>query len=118
MSNCAEVVIIGGGPAGLAAAVSAKENGIDELLRIYIQFNKEAETNPDLITEARVWFVKMEQNDPEALEIWNWFKEISIVEFERVYALLGVSFDSYLGESFYRDKVPAVVNELKQKKLL
>ena len=97
---------------------AVKENGIDELLRIYIQFNKEAETNPDLITEARVWFVKMEQNDPEALEIWNWFKEISIVEFERVYALLGVSFDSYLGESFYRDKVPAVVNELKQKKLL
>ena len=57
----------------------------------------------------------MEQNDPEALEIWNWFKEISMVEFERIYDLLGISFDSYLGESFYRDKVPALVDELKEK---
>ena len=60
----------------------------------------------------------MEKNDPEALAIWNWFKEISMMEFERVYDLLGISFDSYLGESFYRDKVPALVELLKEKKLL
>ena len=64
------------------------------------------------------WFVKMEQNDPEALEIWNWFKDISMVEFERIYDLLGISFDSYLGESFYRDKVPALVEKLKEMELL
>ncbi len=68
--------------------------------------------------EARVWFVKMEQNDAEALEIWKWFKEISMVEFERVYDMLGVSFDSYLGESFYRNMVGDLVDELKAKNLL
>lgn len=95
-----------------------KINGIEELLRIYVKFNDESENNENLIVEAREWFVKMEQNDPEALEIWNWFKEISMVEFERVYDLLGISFDSYLGESFYRDKVPALVERLKEQHLL
>lgn len=90
-----------------------KEKGIEELLRIYVKFNDESRNNENLITEAREWFVKMEQNDPEALELWNWFKEISMVEFERIYDLLGISFDSYLGESFYRDQVPALVEKLK-----
>lgn len=95
-----------------------KEKGIEELLRIYVKFNDESENNENLIVEAREWFVKMEQNDPEALEIWNWFKDISMVEFERIYDLLGISFDSYLGESFYRDKVPALVEKLKEMELL
>ncbi len=89
-----------------------KKKGIEELLRIYVKFNDESERNGNLIIEAREWFMKMEQNDPEALEIWNWFKDISMVEFERIYGLLGISFDSYLGESFYRDKVPALVEKL------
>lgn len=95
-----------------------KEKGIEELLRIYVKFNEEAEHNPQLIEEAREWFVKMEQEDSEAIAIWKWFKEISMIEFERVYQLLGISFDSYLGESFYRDKVPALVKELEEKNLL
>lgn len=95
-----------------------KEKGIEELLRIYIKFNAEAEKNENLIVEAREWFVKMEQNNPEALKIWAWFKEISMIEYERVYDLLGISFDYYLGESFYREKVPALVEELKDKGLL
>lgn len=95
-----------------------KEKGIEELLRIYVKFEKESKENESLIVEAREWFVKMEQNDPEALEIWNWFKDISMVEFERIYDLLGMSFDSYLGESFYRDKVPALVEKLKEMDLL
>lgn len=90
-----------------------KKKGIEELLRIYVKFNGESRNNENLIAEAREWFVKMEQNDPEALELWNWFKEISMVEFERIYDLLGISFDSYLGESFYRDQVPALVEKLK-----
>ncbi len=95
-----------------------EEKGIDELLDIYVKFNTESETNPELIDEARTWFVKMEQNNQEALEIWKWFKEISMTEFERVYQMLDISFDSYLGESFYRDKVPALVEKLKEKNLL
>ncbi len=95
-----------------------KKNGIEELLRIYVKFNNEAKTNENLIIEAREWFIKMEQNEPEALKIWNWFKEISMIEFQQVYDLLGMSFDSYLGESFYRDKVPGLVEQLKEKGLL
>ena len=95
-----------------------KEKGIEELLRIYVKFENESKKNESLIVEAREWFVKMEQNDTEALEIWNWFKDISMVEFERIYDLLGISFDSYLGESFYRDKVPALVEKLKEMELL
>lgn len=95
-----------------------EQEGIEELMRIYALFSKEAPKNPKLIEEARAWFVKMEQNDTEALAIWDWFKEISIVEFERVYEMLGISFDYYLGESFYRDKVPALIEELQEKQLL
>ena len=60
----------------------------------------------------------MEKNEEEALSIWKWFKEISLIEFERVYQLLGISFDSYSGESFYRNKVSALVEELQEKNLL
>lgn len=95
-----------------------KEKGIEELLRIYVKFENESKENESLIVEAREWFVKMEQNDSEALEIWNWFKDISMVEFERIYDLLGISFDSYLGESFYRDKVPSLVEKLKEMDLI
>lgn len=101
-----------------SSRAQVEEKGIEELLRIYVRFNEEAEKRPELIEEARAWFVKMEQNDSEAMEIWKWFKDISMVEFERVYRMLGMSFDSYTGESFYRDKVPALVTELMEKQLL
>lgn len=97
---------------------AVEKNGIEELMRIYVKFNEKAEDNPELMEDARAWFVKMEQNDSEAIEIWKWFKEISMIEFERVYKLLGVSFDSYKGESFYRDKVGDLAAELKAKNLL
>lgn len=92
--------------------------GVEELLRIYVKFNDEAKSNPKLIDEAREWFVKMEHNDAEAIAIWKWFKEISMTEYEQVYKLLDMSFDSYLGESFYREQVPALVQELETKHLL
>ena len=95
-----------------------EKRGIDELLDIYVKFNSEADKNPELMDEAREWFVKMEQGNQEALAIWEWFKEISMVEFERVYKMLGISFDSYLGESYYRNMVPELVDYLKEKKLL
>lgn len=95
-----------------------EEKGIEELLRIYVKFNNEAEHNPQLMEEARNWFVKMEHDDTEALEIWKWFKKISMAEFERVYKILNMSFDSCLGESFYREQIPALVQDLEDKHLL
>lgn len=97
---------------------AVEKRGIDELLDIYVKFNSESEKNPELMDEARKWFVKMEQGDSEALAIWEWFKEISMVEFERVYNMLGLSFDTYLGESYYRSMVPALEKLLKEKNLL
>ena len=101
-----------------SSKAEVEEKGIEELMRIYVKFDNEKEKDASLMEEARNWFVKMEQNDEEALAIWNRFKDISLVEFERVYKLLGISFDSYTGESFYREKVPALVEELKAKNLL
>ena len=57
----------------------------------------------------------MQEGDKEALDLWKWFCDISMLEFNRIYKRLGVSFDSYAGESFYNDKMAAVVEEIKEK---
>lgn len=97
---------------------AVEQNGISELMKIYVKFHEEAEKDDTLNDEAREWFVKMEQGDEEALSIWEWFKDISLIEYKRIYELLDVDFDSYAGESFYRDKTSAVVDELKKKGML
>lgn len=97
---------------------AVEQNGISELMKIYVKFHEEAEKDDTLNDEARAWFVKMEQGDEEALSIWEWFKDISLIEYKRIYELLNVDFDSYAGESFYRDKTSAVVDELKEKGML
>lgn len=97
---------------------AVENNGIQELMRIYVKFHDEAENNPELDDEARLWFVKMQEGDEEALTLWKWFYDISIKEFERVYEMLGVTFDAYTGESFYNDKMAPVVEELKNKNIL
>lgn len=95
-----------------------EEGGIKELMSIYVKFHQEAEKDPSLDDEARDWFVKMEKGDEEALELWQWIKDISLEEFERIYKLLDMSFDSYAGESFYEDKMPRVIKELEDKNLM
>ena len=97
---------------------AVEEKGIPELLRIYVKFHEEAEKDDTLNDQAREWFAKMEQGDEEALSIWEWFKDISMVEYKRIYKMLNMDFDHYTGESFYRDKTAAVVEELKEKNLL
>lgn len=91
---------------------------IKELMSLYVKFHEEAEKKPELNDEARSWFTKMEKGDSEALSLWQWFKDISLKEFKRVYDLLGIKFDSYAGESFYEDKMQPVIEELKEKGLL
>lgn len=95
-----------------------EKNPIPELLKLYVRFHEEAEKDEKMDQEARDWFKKLENNDKEAYELWKWFKDVSLVEFNRVYDLLGVKFDSYAGESFYSDKMPAVLEELREKKIL
>lgn len=97
---------------------AVEKDPIKELLKLYIRFHDEAEAKPEMEDEAREWFTKLENGDQEAKELWQWFRDESLKEFSRVYDLLDIDFDSYVGESFYSDKMPAVIEELKEKNLL
>lgn len=101
---------------GDAAAI--EKDPINELLKIYVRFHQEAEKNPELEDEAREYFKKLEDGDEETTKLWSYFRELSLVEFKRVYDMLGVSFDSYNGEAFYSDKMDEVVDILRDKGLL
>ncbi len=91
---------------------------IKTLLSYYIKFHEEAEKDPELEEEARKAFYDLEHGEKEELELWQWIRDESLKEFSRVYDMLGIRFDSYAGESFYSDKMPAVIDELKDKGLL
>ena len=101
---------------GSKEAVEA--NPIDELLKLYVRINAEIENDPELDDEGRLWFKKLEDGDPEATELWQWFRDESLVEFNRIYKLLGVEFDSLNGEAFYNDKMDEAVQTLEDKGLL
>lgn len=101
---------------GSKEAVEA--NPIDELLKLYVRINAEIENDPELDDEGRLWFKKLEDGDPEATELWQWFRDESLVEFNRIYKLLGVEFDSLNGEAFYNDKMDEGVQILEEKGLL
>ena len=99
-----------------------KEDVINEpiktLLGYYTKFHEEVEKHPELDDEAREIFTKLEHGEPEEVELWQWFRDESLKEFNRVYKMLGIEFDSYNGESFYSDKMPRFVKELEEKGLL
>ena len=97
---------------------AVKKNLIKELVALYVKFHQEAEKDPSLNEEARSWFVRLEQGNEEARSLWRWFIDISMEEYQKVYDLLDVKFDSYAGESFYNDKMEPVIEELKGKGLL
>lgn len=97
---------------------AVEKDGVSELMRLYVKFHEEADKDDSLNDEARAWFTKMEQGDEEALSIWKWFVDISLKEYKGTYELLGMEFDHYLGESFYRDKTADVVKRLQDANLL
>ena len=91
---------------------------IKTLLGYYTRFHQEAKDDPSLEDEAREAFVRLEAGEPEEVALWKKFRELSLAEFNRVYDMLGITFDSYAGESFYSDKMPRFIQELKDKGLL
>lgn len=99
-----------------------KQDVIDEpiktLLSYYTKFHEEAENHPELEDEARATFTKLENGEKEETELWQWFRDESLKEFNRVYDMLDIKFDSYAGESFYSDKMPRFVKELADKGLM
>ena len=103
-----------------------EEKGVDALVALYVRINREIDGDAehgipprqDLAEQARVEFHKMEQHDPENIALWKWFVDISLKEYEKTYSQLNITFDSYKGESFYTDKMPAQVEKLRQCGLL
>ncbi|WP_071027983.1 arginine--tRNA ligase [Peptoniphilus raoultii] len=95
-----------------------ENNPIDELLKLYVKVNEEAENSKEVKDECRYWFKELENGNEEAVEIWKWFKDVSLKEFNRVYDMLDIEFDSYNGESFYSDKMPALIENFRAIKVL
>ncbi len=84
---------------------------------LYVRYHREEELDPGLADEAREWFRKQEAGDPEALELWKAIRDTSLEYFKRIYARLGVQFDAYTGESFFNDKMEAVIEEARARGL-
>ncbi|MGY3715415.1 arginine--tRNA ligase [Sutcliffiella cohnii] len=97
---------------------AVKENPITELLKLYVQFHSEAEKDTSLEDEGRLWFKKLEDHDEEATHLWEWFRNESLKEFNKIYELLQIKFDSYNGEAFYNDKMEETIQLLQEKNLL
>ena len=95
-----------------------EEGGLRALNALYVRFHEEAEKDESLNDEARAYFKKIEEHDPEAVELFELFKELTLSEVSKIYELLDVHFDSWAGESFYNDKMQPVIDELREKGLL
>ncbi len=113
-----------------------EKGGVDELVSLYVKINNAIKDEEDKSVEgispederyvkrselgdaARAEFLKLEQGDEENLKLWRWFVDVSLVEYEKTYKQLGITFDSYKGESFYTDKMPAQVQKLRDMGLL
>ena len=97
---------------------TVEKGGVRALNELYVRFHREAEIHPEYDDEARAYFKKIEQGDSECLELFHWFKELTLKDVQKIYDLLDIRFDSYAGESFYSDKMQPVVDELREKGLL
>ncbi len=94
-----------------------EKDPINELLKLYVRFNAEAEKDEELRDEARYWFKELEEGNEEAFELWQWIRDISLKEFNKVYELLNIKFDSYAGESFYSDKMDRVIRRIRRERI-
>ncbi len=95
-----------------------EQDPVNELVKLYVEFNEKAKLDPNLDEEARKIFNELEQGNETYVKLWEYIREESLKDYMKVYDLLGVRFDSYNGEAFYNDKMQAIVDELKEKKLL
>lgn len=93
-------------------------DAISELLRVYVKFHEEAQKDSLLEDEGRAYFKNLKDKDEEAEALWMKFRDLSLREFEKIYDIFNINFDSYLGESFYDDKIEEVFNELRERDIL
>src|SRR3989344_4157054 len=92
-----------------------EKDPIKYLLSLYIKFHSESETNESLNEEARAEFRKLEQDNNDSVRLWKKFKDLSLKEFEKIYQLLNIKFDSYNGEAFYKDMLEDTIDYVKKK---
>lgn len=97
---------------------TVEEGGVDALVDLYVRINNAITDDPSLADEARAEFCKMEQGDEENLALWRWLVEKSVKANDVTLQQLGISFDSYKGESAYTDLMPAQVQKLRDCGLL
>lgn len=97
---------------------TVEQKGVAELQRLYVKFHQEEAENPDLTHQARHWFAKIEQGDKEALQLFEFFKKITLDDVKRIYKRLHVTFDSWNGESFFNDKMQKPLEMLQEKGLI
>ena len=95
-----------------------ENGGVDALVELYVRINNAIAEDATLADKSREEFRKLEQGDEENLALWKWFIEISLEEYQKTYAQLDITFDSYKGESFYTDKMPAQVDKLRDMGLM
>ena len=95
-----------------------EKGGVDALVELYVRINNAIAEDATLADKSREEFRKLEQGDEENLALWKWFIEISLEEYQKTYAQLDITFDSYKGESFYTDKMPAQVQKLRDMGLM
>lgn len=96
-----------------------ERRGVSALNELYVRFRREVEDDPELMTEARQWFKHLEDGtSQEAIDLWTWFKEVSLRDYDLVWQKLGSQFDSFAGEAFYSDMMPGVRRELIEKGLI
>jgi arginyl-tRNA synthetase len=89
-------------------------HAVQTLYDLYVRFHAEVETHPELEDEARGWFKRLEDGDPEARAIWQRFRDLSLEEFSRIYERLGIGFDSLAGESFYEPYLEQTIERIRQ----
>ncbi len=94
------------------------KKGMPYLTQLYVKYHEQAETDPMLDYEARLWFKRIEDGNPEAVRLWTLFKDITLDAVKEVYKRLKITFDSYNGEAFYNDKMDVVMQDLKAQDLL
>ncbi len=92
-----------------------RENPIEELERIYVEFEKRSENNPELIESAREELKKLQDGEKENTKLWKEFIDVSMKEYDIIYKRLDITFDTFYGESFYHEMMPSVVRELVDK---
>ncbi len=94
--------------------VEAESATVSQLQELYVRFSREADQRPELQDQARRAFQRLEGGEAGATELWKRFKATSVTEFERIYRMLGISFDSYAPESFYLEMTDEVLRRMKQ----